>query len=278
MKKKKTSKLLAFLVATTVAFGLVACGKATNTTESKVDSIKKAKKLVLGTSADYPPYEFHRSVDGKDTIVGFDIEIAKEIAKDLGVELEIKDMKFDGLLNALEAGNIDLVISGMTPTEERAQSVDFSNVYYTAVQQLVVRAEDKDKIKTADDLAGKKLGVQKGSIQEDVAKNQLPKAEPQAIAKISDIVLSLTSKKYDAAIIEGPVATSYLNADSSLVIADLKLEVEDAGAAVAIKKGNKELVDAINKTLERLINEKAIDKFVTEANALVEANQKENEN
>ncbi|GLC29972.1 transporter substrate-binding domain-containing protein [Clostridium omnivorum] len=278
MLKKKSSKLLALLVASTVVFGFAGCGKASSASanagttkqETKVDKIKKAGKLVLGTSADYPPYEFHKSVDGKDEIVGFDVEIAKEIAKDLGVKLEIKDMDFKGLLNALDAGNIDIVLAGMTPTPEREKSVDFSNIYYKAEQKVVVRAEDKDKIKVADDLKGKKLGVQKGSIQEDIAKNQLPGAEAQALGKISDIVLALNTKKYDAAIIEGPVATSYVNANKNLVIADLKLKTEDAGSAAAVKKGNKDLVDAINKTLERLTNEKTIDKFVTDANKLVE--------
>lgn len=278
MLKKKASKLLALLIASTVVFGFAGCGKASSASanagttkqESKVDKIKKAGKLVLGTSADYPPYEFHKSVDGKDEIVGFDVEIAKEIAKDLGVKLEIKDMDFKGLLNALDAGNIDIVLAGMTPTPEREKSVDFSNIYYKAEQKVVVRAEDKDKIKVADDLKGKKLGVQKGSIQEDIAKNQLPGAEPQALGKISDIVLALNTKKYDAAIIEGPVATSYVNANKNLVIADLQLKTEDAGSAAAVKKGNKDLVDAVNKTLERLNNEKAIDKLVTDANKLVE--------
>lgn len=278
MLKKKASKLLALLITGTVVFGFAGCGKASSASanagttkqESKVDKIKKAGKLVLGTSADYPPYEFHKSVDGKDEIVGFDVEIAKEIAKDLGVKLEIKDMDFKGLLNALDAGNIDIVLAGMTPTPEREKSVDFSNIYYKAEQKVVVRAEDKDKIKVADDLKGKKLGVQKGSIQEDIAKNQLPGAEAQALGKISDIVLALNTKKFDAAIIEGPVATSYVNANKNLVIADLQLKTEDAGSAAAVKKGNKDLVDAINKTLERLTNEKTIEKFVTDANKLVE--------
>jgi polar amino acid transport system substrate-binding protein len=278
MLKKKSSKLLALLVASTVILGFAGCGKSSSTAgntetknqETKVDKIKKAGKLVLGTSADYPPYEFHKSVDGKDEIVGFDIEIAKEIAKDLGVKLEIKDMEFKGLLNALDAGNIDLVLSGMTPTPEREQSVDFSNIYYKAEQKLVVRVEDKDKIKTADDLKGKKLGVQKGSIQEDMAKNQLPGAQASALGKISDIVLALNTKKFDAAIIEGPVATSYVNSNKNLVISDLKLKTEDAGSAAAVKKGNKDLVDAVNKTLEKLTNEKTIEKFVNEANKLVE--------
>lgn len=276
----KLKKLLALSMITLMTAGFAACGKKDASSvsasqnklseQAKVEKIKKAGKLVLGTSADYPPYEFHKSINGTDTIVGFDVEIGKEIAKDLGVQLEIKDMDFKGLLNALDAGTIDIVIAGMTPTDERKQSVDFSNIYYTAQQTLVIRTDDKDKIKSIDDLNGMGLGVQKGSIQEDIAKNQLPKSQAKALGKISDIALALKTKKVDAAIIEGPVATSYVNANKDLTISDIKLKTEDSGSAIAVKKGEKDLVDSINKTLDRLSSSKAIEKFVVDANGLVE--------
>ena len=130
-------RTLAILAALMVIFPVVAGGAKDSKSGSALDKIKASGKIILGTSADYPPYEFHALVDGKDTIVGFDIELAKEIAKDLGVELEIKDMSFDGLLAALVSGNVDMVISGMTPTEERRQNVDFSDIYYQAVHGAV---------------------------------------------------------------------------------------------------------------------------------------------
>ena len=269
--KIKYSKLTAIMLSAFLTIGLTACGKAEKA-ETKLDKIKKSGKIVLGTSGDYPPYEFHKSVNGKDTIVGFDIEIANEIAKDLGVKVEIKEMDFKGLLGALQAGNVDFVLAGMTPDEERKQSVDFSNIYYTAIQTIVVRAEDKNNIKSVDDLKGKKVGVQKGAIQETIAKEQLPSSEAAALGKITDIALSLKTKKIDAAIIEEPVAKSYVNANNDLAISDIKLKVEDAGSAVAVKKGDKELVDQINKTLERLLKDKTIDKLVTDATNSVEAN------
>lgn len=275
--KSKVSKIIALSLTAVLTFGLAACGKkdaaptsGTAKAETKVDKIKKAGKIVLGTSGDYPPYEFHKSVNGKDTIVGFDVEIAQQIANDLGVKLEVKEMQFDGLLNALQAGNIDFVLAGMTPKPERLQSADFSNIYYKAVQTLVVRAEDKDKIKTVDDLKGKKVGVQKGAIQEDIAKEQLPNSEAKALSKITDIMLALQTKKIDAAIIEAPVAASYTNANKDFAISDVKLKTEDAGSAVAVNKGNKELVDEINKTLDRLTKDKTIDKLVTDATNSVE--------
>jgi arginine/lysine/histidine transporter system substrate-binding protein len=238
--------------------------------DAKIAAIKKAGKIVLGTSADYPPYEFHKSVNGKDEIVGFDIEIAKEIAKDLGVQLEIKDMKFDGLLAALQTDNVDMVIAGMTPDEERKKSVDFSKIYYTAVQGIVVRAEDKDKYKTVDDLKTVKLGVQKGAIQEQIAKEQLPQAQTKAISKISDLMLELKTKRLDALIVEVPVANAYISKNPDLAIAPAKLNTEEAGSAIALKKGNTKLAEQMNQTLDRLIKDKKIDAFVATANDMVE--------
>ncbi|WP_028548295.1 transporter substrate-binding domain-containing protein [Paenibacillus sp. UNC451MF] len=237
---------------------------------TKLEQIKKAGKIVVGTSADYPPYEFHKEVNGKDTIVGFDIEIAKAVAKDLGVTLEIKDLKYEGLLAALEAGNIDFIISGMTPTPERQQSVDFTKIYYTAVQTTVVRAEDKDKFKSVDDLKGKRVGAQKGATQEQIVTKQMPGSEMKSLGKISDLMLDLKNKKTDALVVELPVATAYLSKNPDLVVSDIKLSTEDSGSAIAVKKGSSDLVDAMNTSLDKLMNDKTVDKFVMEANDLVE--------
>lgn len=281
MFKNKSKAVILLLLS--IVLILAACGskpaanapqngtaQGTAAKETKLDQIKKAGKLVVGTSADYPPYEFHKEVNKKDEIVGFDIEIAKAIAKDLGVPLEIKDMKFDGLLAAMEAGNVDFVISGMTPTPERQKSVDFTKVYYNAVQKVVVRAEDKDKYKTLDDLKGKKVGAQKGATQETIVREQMPNSEVKALPKISDLMLDLKNKKSDALVVELPVATAYLSKNPDLVLTDIKIENPDSGSAIAVKKGSPELVEAMNKTLDKLISDKTVDKLVIEANDLVE--------
>lgn len=245
-------------------------GAAVSGKASKLDQIKKAGKIVLGTSADYPPYEFHKSINGKDEIVGFDIEIAKEFAKDLGVKLEIKDMKFEGLLPALQAGTIDFVLAGMTPKEERKQAVDFTQIYYTAKQTVVIRAEDKEKFKTIADLKGKKVGAQKGSVQEDILKDQLKDAEAKILSKVPDLFLELKTKKVDALIMEHPVTEAYVSRNKDLAQAVIQLKQDDGGSAIAFQKGQKELVDAANKTLDRLLKDKKIDKFVAEASDMVE--------
>ncbi len=139
-------------------------------------------------------------------------------------------MKFDGLLAALEAGNIDFVISGMTPTEERKQAVDFTKVYYTAIQTVVVRAADKDKYKTIEALKGKKVGAQKGATQEAIVKEQMPGSEVKAIGKISDLMLELKNNKVEALVVEQPVAAAYLSKNKDLAFADIKLTTEDSGS------------------------------------------------
>ncbi len=159
-------------VCLVLAGSLIAyCGnKSSEQDANQTGGKTEAKTIVLGTSADFPPYEFHKMIDGKDQIVGFDIEIAKEIASDMGATLEVKDMDFKALLGELSTGRVDFVISGMTPDETRRKQVDFSDNYYKAQQAVVVREADKDKYKTMDSLKGVSFGIQTGSIQEDIAK------------------------------------------------------------------------------------------------------------
>jgi ABC-type amino acid transport substrate-binding protein len=275
MKSNGLTKLGSILLICCMMLGFAGCAaapsdKTSDKVESKLESIKKAGKIVVGTCADYPPYEFHKEINKRDQIVGFDITLANEIAKDLGVALEIKDMKFEGLLPALQTGNVDFVTAGMNPTPARAKKVDFSKVYYVAVQSVVVRAEDADKITSIEDLKGKVVGGQKGATQEEIIKEQMPDSQLKALGKISDLMLALKNKRLDAVVVELPVANAYVNKNPDLKVLDERLKVEDSGSAVAVKKGNKELLEEINKTLDRLIKDKSIDQFVTEATEMVE--------
>lgn len=272
---KKCTMLIATLMAgALIAAGFTGCAKKAPATS--LDSIKKAGKIILGTSADYPPYEFHAQVDGKDTIVGFDLEIAKEVAKDLGVELEIKDMDFDGLLAALTSGNIDIIISGMTPTEERKQNVDFSNIYYFAEHGVIIRKADEAKY--AADVASLKdamIGAQRGTIQVKLAKmhvkgiaedqTEAPNDQIKELAKLSDLVMELKNSKVEAVVAELPVAKAYLTANDDLMLAPYTFKDDVGGNAIAVKKGETALVAEINKTIARLASEGKIDAFVAAA-------------
>jgi polar amino acid transport system substrate-binding protein len=266
MKKSIFKKLVAAILTISMVVTLSACGK------KSTDTLVSKGTLTIGTSADYPPYEFHKEINGKDTIVGFDIMIAEEIAKDLGVKVEIKDMKFDGLLAALKTNSIDLVIAGMNPTAERAKEVNFSKVYYTAVQAVIVRTEDKDKLKSFADLSGKKVGVQKATTQEKIAQEQIKGAEIKSLGKITDLVLALKSKNVDALVVEFPVAEAYADKNSDIVVSSMKFseETSQKGSALAIAKGNEELLNSVNKTLDRLMKDDKISKFVADANAMAD--------
>jgi polar amino acid transport system substrate-binding protein len=254
------------------------CAKKTNenNTASQNNGEKAKTKIVVGTSADYPPYEFHANIDGKDTIVGFDIEIAKEIAKDMGAELEIKDMDFDGLLAALAADRVDMVIAGMTPTEERKQSAEFSKIYYSATHGVVMNKDAAAQVKSLEDLNGKVVGVQQGSIQADMAKEKVTNAkEIKEVPKITDLVLMLQSGKVDAIIMEKPVAESYVKTNDKIALSSAEVKDEDGGSAVAAKKGNTEFVKKVNETIERLLKEGKIDQYLTDANKLADEQKEE---
>ncbi|WP_438350898.1 ABC transporter substrate-binding protein/permease [Paenibacillus sp. FA6] len=260
---KKITRFIVFLLSAVI---LLTTGlQTTEIVSAEQETTKITKKLVLGTSAEFPPYEFHKTIDGKDQIVGFDIEIAKEIAKDLEAELVIEDMGFDSLLSALQSGRVDFVISGLTPTEERRKSIDFSNDYYLAQQVVVVRAEDQEHFPTMKELENEKIGVQKGSIQEEIAMD-IPNAHLTSLDKIPDLVLQLQTKRINAIIIEDTVAQGYL--DSEIVLADAVPEDADSLAAIGIQKGNVELLNSINETLARLQSNGDIDRMVKEASIL----------
>lgn len=276
---KKILKTMSCVLLVTILFAaFAACAKKPEQQGSMgpvLSKIKNSGKLVVGTSADYPPYEFHIIENGKDKIVGFDMDIAAEIAKDLGVELVINDMDFKALLGALQAGKIDMVMAGMTPNEERKKSVDFSDVYYMAEQAIVVRAEDQDKFKTIDDFKGLKVTTQQGTIQEEIAKEQIKEGKFKTLARVGDVVLDLKSKKADVIILEKPVAEMYVKENKDLVISSVKLEEEEGGSAVAVAKGNEDFVKLINETLNRLKKENKIDAFVIEATKLADKYAKE---
>jgi len=235
----------------------------TSASGSSLSRIISSGKLILGTSADYPPFEFHMQDNGQDKIVGMDISLGEEIAKDLGVTLEIKDMDFDGLLASLVTDNIDIILAGMNATEERKNQVDFSEVYYQGDQKILVRQEDYDKYKTVDDLKNAKIGAQKGTIQEGIAQDQLPDATLRTLAKVPDLILDLRAKNVDAVILDSTVADSSASKTPGIAVGQVIFQTPDnAGTAIAIKKGNSDLVEKINATINRLKADGSLDKFM----------------
>ena len=273
MKKGLLKKVLASCIALAMTFSIVACGNkedkgTSGENKTALTEIKDKGELVVGLSADYAPYEFYTMVDGKKTIVGFDVELAKEVAKDLGVKLTLKEMKFDALLGALPAGQIDMIISGMNPDEERAKVMDFSDIYYTAQHGVLVNKKDLDKYKSVEDLKSVRVGAQMGSTQADIVKEKIKAEKPTLLANVNNLILELKSGKIDALVTEKPVAEMAIKNNNELALSKIEFKDETGGNAVAVKKGEKELVEQVNKTIKRLKDSGELDKFIVDANEL----------
>lgn len=275
MKMKKA--LMGILVGV-LSLGLVACssdksgsGDSKKAT-SQLEQIQEKGKLVIGTSADYPPYEFHTVIDGKDTIVGFDVNIAEEIAKEIGVELEIKDMKFDGLLAALQGGTVDMVVAGMSPTEERKQAVNFTDTYYNGKNSILINKANLDKYTKVEDLKDLKIGAQKSSIQESFAIDVIGATNIKGLSKISDVILELKNGNVDAVVVSEQAVTGYLKQYPELVYANIDLgEDTSEGSAIAVKKSeDNSLIEASNKVLSSLKSANKIQEFVDKATELAQ--------
>ena len=279
MKKK----VLAITMAALMAASLTACGggakettaaattaeeKAEDTTaaESKdetsaeaaeIEAAKEAAggKLVMATNAEFPPYEYH---DG-DASVGIDAEIAKAIADELGMELEIEDIAFDSIIPEIVSGKADMGLAGMTVTEDRMQSVDFSDTYAKASQKIIV-TEDSE-IASPDDLKGVIVGVQLGTTG-DIYVSDL-EADGTTVERYSkgfEAVQALSQGKIDAVVIDGEPAKTFVAETEGLKI--LEESFTDEEYAIAVKKGNTELLEKINGALKTLKDNGTLDEIV----------------
>ena len=229
-----------------------AIDSAATTTTDKLQEIKDSGKLVMGTSADYPPYEWHLIKDGKDEIIGFDIDIAQAIADELGVELEVKDMDFDGLIPALTTGKIDIIIAGMNATEERKQSVDFTDVYYTQTDIVVIRKEDADKFTSEDSLKTAALATQKATVQETYLLETFPDAEIQSVPKWNTAIMSLTTGKVDAVMMVDTVAKQFIAQNDDLMVANFDINSTPNAAAIAVAKNGGDFLETVNNIVNEM--------------------------
>lgn len=228
-------KKILMMVMVLAAVILTGCGK--ENTEEKV--------LYVGTNAEYKPYEYLEN--GK--IVGFDIDFMEAIGSAMGYEVKWTNMSFDGLLPALQAGKVDMVIAGMTPTEERSKAVDFTEVYYSSSQAVLINKESETGILSKEDLKGKVVGVQMGTIQEKIA-GELGASEIKIYNSFTGAVLDLNEDKIDFVIVGDVVATPYLDNNPKLEKA-MVLDVDGSadGSAIAMPKGSSEMIAKLNKEI-----------------------------
>lgn len=264
--KKRFVKMI---LGTMSLLALAACGNTSGTANSAatdgssaLQEIKDSGKLVVGTCADYPPYEWHLVQDGEDKIIGFDIAIAQAIADELGVELEVIDMVFDGLIPALSTGKVDMIIAGMNPTEERKQSVDFTDIYYTQKDALVIKSEDAEDIRSEDDLKKASLATQKATIQETYLLENFPDAEIKSVPKLNTAILYLVTGKADAVLMVETVARRYVEENEGLEIADFDVASTPNESAIAVAKDSEDFLDAVNDILDDMEDSGKIEELI----------------
>lgn len=239
--KKMLKAVLALAMVAVMALSFAGCGENTN-----------GDKLIMATNAEFPPFEFV-AADGNGLcgeFDGIDVAIANEIAKDMGATLEVSNMDFNSIIPAVEAGKADIGIAGMTVTADRLENVDFSDPYWVAVQTILVDGENTD-ITSVDTLKGKTVGVVTGYTG-DLTLSEIEGIELARYQKGIDAVQDLLNGKIDAAVIDSPTAASFIAKNPSLkgITDDSVFETEEY--AVAIKKGNTELLEKVNATIKRL--------------------------
>lgn len=199
--------------------------------------------LVMATNAEFPPYEFHEGGE----IVGIDVEIARAIATEMGMDFEVEDIAFDSIIPEVTSGKADFGAAGMTVTEDRKQSVDFSDSYATATQVVIVK--EGSEITSVDDLTGKTIGVQLGTTG-DIYVEDVEGATIERYNKGFEAVQALGQDKIDAVVIDGEPAKVFVSQNEGLKILDEAFTTEEY--AICVKKGNTELLEGINSAIAKL--------------------------
>lgn len=236
-------KLLSIILVGAMIISLIACTKK----EAKVDTTAVSTTLVMATNAEFPPYEFKEDNQFK----GIDVEVAGKIAEKLGTTVEILDIAFDSIIPSVMSGKADFGMAGMTVTEDRKQSVDFSNTYQTAVQAVIVPANSD--IADIEGLTGKKIGVQLGTTGDIYCTDDFGDENISRYPKIVDGVQAMKSGMIDACVVDDQVAKAVVAQDEgSFKILNTPYAEEEY--AIAVKKGNLELLNKINAALDEMKN------------------------
>lgn len=237
---------------------LTACGG--NDTETQGEEMTK---LVLGTSADYAPFEFmYPDENGEMQYGGIDIYVAQYIADYMGVELQIENMSFNNLLTSLGKGQFDIVLADIEATEERKQAADFSDPYLTELApQFLVKAENADQYKSYSDFEGKTIGAQTATTKYNII-SEIPDVSPVALQNVLDLIKEVSYGKVDAILVDGSVAQQYQATNDDLVALSFDELGKSADVCVAVAKGDpKGLLPKINEAIAKMTEENKIEEF-----------------
>ena len=261
-------KIISAILVLVMVFALCACGAKSAAPASAVDKIKAAGKVIVGTEAQYAPYEFK---DLNADFAGCDMFLAQKIADKLGVKLEIVDMAFDGIIPAAQAGQVDLGIAAFTNTPERAEVIDFSDIYEVSLQYLVVATENVDKYNNKEALAGLKIGAQKGTIQSNLVKSAFPDSELFELEKYPALALEVQNGNIAGLVVDAAVGDSLVaNSNGALAVSGYEFTKEEAtfGKSVVIQKGHEDLVAVVNEVIAEVLADGSYQKAYDDAVAL----------
>ena len=268
-------KITALLLVLAMAVALCACGSSTDSSTPAADTAASdaapaADTLVMGTSADYAPFEFmYPDADGNMVYGGIDVSVAQYVADYTGKELKVENMGFDYLLASLQKGDFDIVIAAMEATEERLNAADFSDPYYTDYPAMIlIKADKAGEYTSLDSFSGKAVAAQTATTKEDIVKNDMPGASLVSLQVVTDAVNQLVNDKVDAVVLDGSVAMQYAESNSDLVIADIELG-EALPYCIAVAKGDpKGLLPGINEAIADMLKNNKVDEFIAAADEL----------
>lgn len=253
---KKFNRILVLVLAVILMTSLLAgCSQPQNKETAKEESQKEEKKVwVVGTSADYPPFE---SVDEKTgEFIGFDMDLIREVGKRLGVEVEIKDMPFDSLIASLKQGKIDAIIACMSPTPERLKEADFTDAYYETKQSILIKPGSGVEIKELNDILKYEFAVQTGTTMDEWATQKIKEGviKENQLKRYTDAnaaALDLKNGRLDAFLVDLPVAYDKAEELGLEVAIDCSLE-GDEDPGILLPKGSDEMVAKLNKIIKEM--------------------------
>lgn len=249
---KILNKVLVFIViVASIAFVMTGCG----------NSSSNSNKLVFGTNAEFPPFEFHSSKGLISNFDGIDIAIAKSITETIGKTIEISNMEFDSILIALQNGQIDAAIAGLTITDERAEAVDFSKPYYNATQVMIVK--ESSDIKKATDMEGKSIAVVHGYTGQTCVKKLGFEKSMVSFKTGTECIMELMNDKCGVVVIDAATAKNYVADNKGLVIIEDNDAFQTEKYAIAVKKGNHELLEQINAAIDSMNASNTIELIAT---------------
>ena len=244
-------KILALILALVLCASMVCVASA----ETALEKVLAAGKLVVGTEATYPPYEY---LDDNANFAGCDIWLAQQIADSLGVELEVVDMAFDGIIPAVQAGGVDIGIAAFTCTPERAEVIDFSDLYETSAQLLIVKAGNGEKYVDKESLKGLKVGAQLGTIQSGLVESALPDSELFELDTYPNLALETVNGNIAGFVVDYAVGMSMVNSsDGALEVANFEFSAEEAsfGKACVLAKGSDDLLAKVNEVIAKVTSD-----------------------